>query len=344
MQPFSVEQYHALGSGAGVANRSWRGRIVVTGGDRLSYLHAMLTNDIASLGPGTGCYAAYLTPQGRMIADMRVLELGDLTLLDVEPDTRTAVLEKLEQFVFSEDVRLVDATADLGQIGVYGARAAEAIAAAVQSGGGRIPKEALDGLGEYQSVRAPFEGGTAVIAGDREFGVAGFAVYVDAGRAAAFEAAARDAGATLVDEGVLDVLRVEAGRPRFGVDLDKTTIPLEAGIEGRAISFTKGCYPGQEVVIRVLRRGHGRVARKLVGMVAVGGVVPTRGDRVLVSDQDVGLVTSGVASVALHAPIALGYVQRDFTAPGTAVSIAHGDGRLAAKVVEPPFVRHGERG
>ena len=123
MQPIFVQQYRALGDGAGVANRSERGRIAASGADRLSFLHAMLTNDIASLRPGAGCYAAYLTPQGRMIADMRVLELGDLTLLDLEAGTKTAVLEKLEQFIFSEDVRLVDATGDIGEIGVYGARA-----------------------------------------------------------------------------------------------------------------------------------------------------------------------------------------------------------------------------
>jgi folate-binding protein YgfZ len=343
MQPISVEQYRALGGGAGATNRSWRGRIVVTGGDRLSYLHAMLTNDIVSLRPGTGCYAAYLTPQGRMIADMHVLELGDLTLLDVEPGAKTAVLEKLEQFIFSEDVRLVDATADLGEIGVYGARAAAAILAAFQSGSGQLAKEQLDRLAEYHSVRAAFGGGTAVIAGDRELGVPGFVLYIDAGRAAALEAAIRDAGAIAVDEAVLEVLRVEAGRPRFGVDMDETTIPLEAGIEGRAISFTKGCYPGQEVIVRVVHRGHGRVARKLVGMVAAGSGVPARGDRILASDKDIGMVTSGVASVALLVPIALGYVQRDLAAAGTAVSIAHADDRLAAKVVETPFVRHDER-
>ena len=151
------------------------------------------------------------------------------------------------------------------------------------------------------------------------------------------------AGAVPVDAAVLEVLRVESGRPRFGADMDDSTIPLEAGIEGRAISSTKGCYPGQEVIVRVVHRGHGRVARRLVGMVAAGNIVPAHGDRVVAADKDIGMVTSAAASIALLAPIALGYVQRDFTTPGTPVSIVHLDGHLAAKIVETPFVRHDER-
>ncbi len=339
MEPFFLGQYRAVGEGAGLIDRSERGRIVATGADRQSYLHAMLTNDVLSLRPGNGCYAAYLTPQGRMVADMRVLELGDLTLLDVEPAARGVVLEKLEQMIFSEDVRLADATADLAEVGVYGTRAAEVLDHVLPEGSDRPGKGVLDGLTEYQSVRARFQEGTVVIAADREFGVPGFTAYLDTGRGAALRAAIGDAGALGVQGETLDVFRIEAGRPRFGVDMDETTIPLEAGIEGRAISFTKGCYPGQEVIVRVVHRGHGRVARRLVGMVVTGDTAPGHGDRVLVAGRDVGVVTSAALSPALHAPIALGYVQRDFVAPGTQVAVAHGDEQLAAKIVDTPFVR-----
>ena len=339
MQPFSLEQYRALREGAALVDRSERGRIAALGPDRLSYLHAMLTNDVASLRPGKGCYAAYLTAQGRMVADMRVLELGDLTLLVVEAPAKTVVLEKLQQFIFSEDVRLTDLSSELGEIAVYGARAADALAAVFASESGALSREALAALAEYESARAPFKGGTAVAVADRELGVPGFDVHVDRERAPALAGALCQAGVVEASGDTAEVLRIEAGRPRFGVDMDDSTIPLEAGIERRAISFTKGCYPGQEVITRVLHRGHGRVAKKLVGINVCGSVVPARGDRVVADDKEIGRITSAALSPSLRCPIALGYVHRDFAAPGTAGSIVHDDERLAARVVEIPFVQ-----
>jgi len=133
----------------------------------------------------------------------------------------------------------------------------------------------------------------------------------------------------------IDTLRIEAGRPAFGVDMDTETIPLEAGIEGRAISYTKGCYVGQEVIVRVTTRGHGRVARRLVGLVVEGDRVPARGETLRAGGREVGHVTSATWSPALGRPIALGYVQRDFTAPGTAVAV--GEDATAAAVTPLPF-------
>jgi folate-binding protein YgfZ len=127
-------------------------------------------------------------------------------------------------------------------------------------------------------------------------------------------------------------LRIEAGRPRFAVDMETDTIPLEAGIEDRAISMTKGCYVGQEVIVRVLHRGHGRVARKLVWLDVVGPGIPARGDLILAGDREVGRITSGAFSPRANAPLALGYVQRDFMASGTIVTVRSGGRILEAKV------------
>ena len=338
MQPILPDDYRAVREAAALLDRSGRGRIAAVGSDRLSYLHAMLTNDVAALGPGRGCYAAYLSPQGRMIADMRVLELGDLTLIDVEGSARALVLEKLDQYIFSEDVRVMDLSADLGAIGIYGPRAADVVAGALAPEEGAPSADGLAVLAEYASVRAPFKGGAAVVTGDRDLGVAGFIAYIDRERMPSLAAAVRDAGAGPIDAEVSEVLRIEAGRPRFGVDMDEHTIPLEAGIEGRAISFTKGCYPGQEVITRVLHRGHGRIARKLVGLVVAGGVAPTPGDRVVSGEAEVGTVTSAAMSPLMQAPIALAYVQREFTAPGTGVAIVHGGVSLGGKTASLPFV------
>jgi tRNA-modifying protein YgfZ len=338
MKPNFPGEYRALCEAAALVDRSKRGRIAAIGPDRLTYLHAMLTNDIAALGTGGGCYAAYLTPQGRMMADMRVLELGDLTLLDVEATAKAVVLEKLEQFIFSEDVRLADLEADLGVVALYGPRAADVVAAVLGQDGDGVSSEALGRLAEYGSARARFRGASAVVAADRDLGVPGFCVYVDRERAPAFAAAARDAGAVEAGEEAAETLRLEAGRPRFGADMDEHTIPLEAGIEGRAISLTKGCYPGQEVITRVLHRGHGRVAKKLVGLVVGDERAPAHGDRVVHGDNDVGTVTSAAISPRVGRPIALGYVQRDFVAAGTPLLIVHGDERLSATVADLPFV------
>ena len=131
----------------------------------------------------------------------------------------------------------------------------------------------------------------------------------------------RGAGAQLLGAHAVEALRIEAGTPRFGVDMTGDTIPLEAGIEGRAISMTKGCYVGQEVIIRILHRGHGRVARRLAGLVVDGALVPPAGSLLAVDGREVGAVTSAAFSPRLGRAVALGYVHRDFAADGTAVTI-----------------------
>jgi folate-binding protein YgfZ len=166
-------------------------------------------------------------------------------------------------------------------------------------------------------------------------GVMGFDVVIPAEAKLAFLARLLDAGGVSVSADAVDVCRVESGRPRFGVDMTEDTIPLEAGIEDRAISLTKGCYVGQEIIIRVLHRGHGRVARRLVGLsLDPSAGVPSRGSAIRSADRDVGIITSAVRSPALGRVVALGYVHRDFTTPGTGLSV----GEAAATVAALPFV------
>jgi folate-binding protein YgfZ len=327
----SVDQYRAVRDRAGLVDRSARGKIVVAGSDRAKYLHAMLTNDIVALKPGTGCYAAYLTPQGRMMADMCVYETGDVCLLDVHPSVKDTVLEQLDRFVFSEDVHLGDVTDAFGCLGVYGPMAARVLADALggADAGALLP---------YQNLRAPFAGEPAIVVAAGRSGAAGFEVYIERGKAGDLSRALEHAGGEPVGDEAMEVVRIEAGIPAFTIDMDQQTIPLEAGIEKDAISFTKGCYPGQEVVIRILHRGHGRVARKLAGILVQADDVPERGDLLLDDDREVGRVTSAAYSPSLLSPIALGYVQRELLAPGTALAIAHGERRLPAVVGPLPFI------
>ena len=342
---FSLVQYEALREGAGVVDRSDRGRLRVTGADRRSYLQGLLTNDIAALESGTGCYAAMLTAQGRMIADMRVLELGDAILIDLPGFVAPLVRDKLEQFVFSEDVVVSDLSGSLRQFGVYGPRAPEVVAATfarLASVGEPSPDVGrLRNMQNFENGRWDVAGAPATLSRSDDYGVDGFEIFVVSGSWQSVSDALLEGGAVAVNEATADVYRIEAGRPAFGKDMDDTTIPLEAGIEDRAISQTKGCYVGQEIIIRVLHRGHGRVARRLVGLLSDGSV-PSSGDAIRSAEREIGAVTSAAQSPALGRVIALGYVHRDFVAPGTTLTVGLGSGQPAIVAALPLVPRHAE--
>jgi tRNA-modifying protein YgfZ len=339
---FELGQYESARERAGLIDRSDRGKVAVAGSDHASFLHAMLTNDIAALKTGMGCYAALLTSQGRLITDMRVIELGEMALLDMHRSVAKAFIDRMDQFVFSEDVRLGDLTEAFDEIRVIGPEAARVIGRALREAPSEhdLPSAAdLAAFPEFRCLRLPFRESVVVIVASRDAGVAGFDLYTERKDAAVLRRAVTESGATPLSGETAEVLRVEAGIPAFPLDMDTETIPLEAGIEGRAISFTKGCYPGQEVIVRILHRGHGRVAKRLVGLSFQGDEAPARGDSVWAGEREIGRVTSAVLSPALGKPIALGYLHHDFIVPGTSVAIAHGDARLEAAVTPLPFVR-----
>ena len=322
---FSLNDYRALKGAAALLDRSGRGRVRLTGSDRRSYLQGLLTNDIAALSPHSGCYAALLTPQGRMITDMRVSETGDAVLLDLPGATSAAVRDKLEQFIFSEDVAVADVTASLAQLGVYGPEAPRVVAGALRPADGSRLSTELDAMRMYANALRDFNAAPVTIVRSDDFGVDGFDLFVPREAEGSLRTALNAAGASEIAADAADVCRIEAARPLWGVDMDGETIPLEAGIEGRAISLTKGCYVGQEIVIRVLHRGHGRVARRLVQLVLDGDAVPANGDRIKSAEKDAGRVTSAAMSPSFGRPIALGYVHRDVAMEGSRVAVtAHG--------------------
>ena len=304
-----ADEYDALRHRAGFLRRDDLGRVWVRGEDRRSYLHGILTNDIAGLSAGTSCYAALLTPQGRMITDMKVHELGHALLLTVPRSLAAAIRDRLDQYVFAEDVQAEDATERTVQFGIYGPSAAAIVAA--------LPV-----------AEAP------IVLPSSDFGIAGFEVVAAVEQSDEIHAALAAAGAVEVSAATAEAVRIEAGIPRFLVDMTQETIPLEAGIEDRAISMTKGCYPGQEVIVRVLHRGGGRVAKKLVGIVLPeGAAVPAAGTAIRSGDREIGSVTSAAFSPARDRAVALGYVHRDFTTAGTPVAV----GQTMADVVTLPF-------
>jgi len=330
----------AVHDGAAIGSISARAQIAVAGSDRATYLQGLLTNDIVALTDGTGCYAAWLSPQGRMLTDMHVLQSAGMILLDVPLAEVSAVLARLDQFLFSEDVQIESLAEAMTGVWVHGPQAASVISKVV-SGLRTDPGEWLD----YQHSTATFNGNPVSVARIDQLGVPGYCVFLARATEASFVAAAVDAGAKVVGPEALHAARIEAGYPLFGVDMTDDTIPLEAGIDQRAISFTKGCFVGQEVVIRVLHRGGGRVVKKLVGFkltttadrpsAADGPSVghPFKGAKVFSGEREVGVLTS-VASSPRFGVIALGYVHRDFTSPGADVQV----GGHPATVVALPMV------
>jgi folate-binding protein YgfZ len=266
-----------------------------------------------------------------MIADLWVYEVGDVILLAMSRDVKDAVLAKLDQFIFTEDVQLGDLSSTFACVAIVGPEAAKVTTQALTG----VPLEVLASLGEHGNVRAEFSGRAAIAARVTDTGEPGYDLFVEATQGESLKAALRAKGASELDAPLADTLRIEAGVPKFHRDMDEETIPLEAGIESRAISLTKGCYVGQEVIIRVLHRGHGRVARKLVGLTLEGNVIPRPAAAVHSGDRQVGHVTSSAGSPALQRPVALAYVHRDFVAEGTHVTV---DG-APATVTALPFVR-----
>lgn len=333
-----ADAYWRARTGAVHWDRSAEGRIWVTGADRADWLQGLVTNDVAALAHGRSAYACYLTPQGRLVSDMRVLALEDRFLIDVPPGRAAALVERLGAFVITEDVTLTDATAALARLSVHGPEAWTSLAAL---GAGAEP------LQPNEVASCSLAGHAAILARARDLRLVGFDVYVDASAAAPLIAAMEPLGVVAATGEVFEALRIEAGVARYGVDMDESTIPLEAGIEDEAISFTKGCYVGQEIIVRVVHRGHGRVARRLVGLVFSGaqdgasssarlpGAVVTHGGK------DVGRVTSATWSPALERVIALASVARELAEPGTGVGVRAADGGdEAAVVAATPFVAH----
>src|SRR5262245_43861322 len=200
----SIQEYDAVRKGAGLVDRAEYAYIVVSGKDRASYLQGLLTNDIAALRPGQGCYAAYLTPQGRMIADLWVYELGDVILLRMLRDVKPAILARLDQFIFSEDVQLGDVSDTFLGLAVVGPQSAALLSRLIE-----LPEQTLVELAEHGSLRASFANQSAIVLRTSDVGEAGFDVLVEAIAFQPLRAAVHRAGAVEVDAATAEAVRVD---------------------------------------------------------------------------------------------------------------------------------------
>ncbi len=325
-----VAEYRIITAGAGWTDRSRRGRLRFEGADRASFLQGLLTNDVASLAPREGTYAALLTPQGRMVADFRLYNRGDVILADVMPGLAAELAQRFDSLVFAEDLRVTDVSEETAVFTVVGDEAADVVARALE-----VDRADVIGLKAFSQMDA---GSDRFVVRSDEADVPMFDIWL--ARVEQEELAGRlvGAGADGVSGELLDVLRIEAGRPAFGVDMTTETIPLEAGIEGRAISMTKGCYVGQEVIIRVLHRGGGRVAKRLVRLALDRDITAAEGSAVRIfkaggDGAEAGRVTSAAFSPKDGRALALGYVARDLAEAGAAVEVETAAGRVSGRVI-----------
>ncbi len=322
----TTDQYRIIANGAGWLDRQSSGRLRIDGRDALGFLHALVTGDVQSLVPGRAVYAAYLTPQGRMIADLTIHRLEDGLLIQTAPGQGGPLAHRLDQLIFAEDARVIDISPATGEIEVLGPHAAAALAHAFGS-----EADVVTSLAPLSHVVVQ---GTT-IARAEDLGACPVFGLIFA-REAFGELVRRleSAGVAPVSADVVEAMRIEAGRPRFGVDMTDETIPLEAGLLDRAISTTKGCYVGQEVIIRVLHRGGGRVAKRLVTLAFDAALdrPPAAGTPLFDHDREVGRITSAAVSPAHGHVVALGYVRREDAEPGRALTAKTPEGGWSAQV------------
>jgi len=294
-----MKGYEALRSGAAWLDVSTRGKIKLTGEDRARLLHAMTTNHIQQLTPGTGCYAFFLTVQGRILSDVNVLCRPDHFLLDLEPETRDKVYQHLDHYIIADDVALEDL--GLPALAVEGPKSP----AVLEALGAPVPEA------EYSSL----EWGTGLVARLNVSGGVGFFVI---GQPDDLVSRLEAAGAVAGDAEAFRVVRLENGKPRYGEDLSERYLAQEANLP-QALNFNKGCYLGQEIVERV--RSRGQVHRVLMALELDTKEAPAPGAKLTVGDAPAAEITSAAFSPALGKVVALAYVRTDYAKPGTKMSL-----------------------
>jgi folate-binding protein YgfZ len=309
----SNAEYRAVTEACGLVDRSERGKLALAGADAKTFLQGQVSNDIEALTPGNGCYAAFLTPKGKMLGDIRILDAGDEILLDTERVALQELFNMVRRFSVGYAVKLHKRTLERGLLSLLGPEAD-----VVAQTGDLGPAE--------DAHRVVSIDGIAARAIRTDVGVD---LLCDADDTTPLSAALTARGAEPVSEAVADCVRVEHGRPRYGVDLDDTVIPQEADLNTRAVSFTKGCYVGQETVARLFYRG--KPNRRLMGL-KLAAAAPT-GAEISLGDRVVGRLGSVAESPSLGS-IALALVRREAPA-GSDVVV--GADQIDAVVVDLPF-------
>jgi len=327
----AAAEHQAVCSAAGLIDLSHRGLLQFTGPDRMSFLQGMLSNDLRALKPFDGQYATLLTQQGKVIADVRVLCAMNSFYLDFWENLKEKILAHLNRYLIADEVEIADRSQEYAIISVQGPKAQTLLQDVVASGA-QLPTR------PKQHAMADIERTAVCVVRDSHTGQAGYDLITPLASvvkiAQALTQFGKQRSALWIGEDAQNILRVESGIPRYGVDFTGENLLLEVGIDD-AFSYTKGCYLGQEVVERIRSRGH--VNKKLCGLLIDGEDAADPGEVIEVQSKEAGRITSSVVSPQLQRPIALGYVNKEFWTPGSAVWI--GPSRRRATVASLPFLQ-----
>lgn len=323
-----VQEHRVVRETVGLLDLPLRTLIRVTGTERTRFLNGMLTNDIATLEAGKGCYACMLTPQGKILTDLEVYAFHDYHLMELGFQWKERALDHLNKYVIADDVTFEELEGD-ALIALQGPRARAVL--------GRLLPCAPLPVQEQGCVELTLEDHLCRIIQASITGEEGYKLAISAKDADSIWRVFQEAGAIPVGMAAMNSLRLEAGIPWFGIDFDEGNFPQEVGIEDKAVSFTKGCYIGQEFVIRIAHRGH--VNRRVCGLIVEGESLPRPGDRVVREDKEVGQITSVTLSPTTGKIIALGMLRREAHEPGTVVHVKSNGEKISSKVTPVPFYR-----
>jgi folate-binding protein YgfZ len=327
-----ISEYWAVRGSVGIADLSHRGKLRVTGEDRVKWLQSVISNDLLSLQPGQGRYSSFLTHKGKMLTYFRCYLQADAVMLEDVGDIGDQTYAALRKFLlYGTKAKLENCRESWGLLLVSGPKAALTIGAAFGTD--------VDELKPVNFISAAIGGHTALVMRTEETGERDYEILIPAeGLAAAWERlmeAGTPHGIRPVGSQALEALRMEAGIAKAGPDLNEEIVPPEANLQDKAFSLSKGCYPGQEVVARM--DTYGSVRRHLVGLVVKGSAVPPKGAKLFSGSREVGWVSSATLSPEVKAPIAFGFPLRDFSAAGTSLSIEADGTRYEATVQPLPF-------
>lgn len=325
-------------SGAGLIDLSARGRLLVSGSEAVLFLNGLITNDMKTLEENRWMPAVFPNVQGRLLASVRVIRIADdrtgknavpTFLLDTEPATSQRVFRTIEKFTFAGDFHVTDLSTETALISLQGKTAAEKLNAVLGDAVAAIEGGAV--------MQTSWQEETITVLRAAHAGTTGFDLLVSASQAPSLWNALAAVGAQPVGHDALELLRIEAGVPRYGKDMDDTTVVTETNLD-EAVSYTKGCYIGQEIIARIKYRGH--VAKKLRGLMfeRLSGPARVTGGQATINSsggKDIGRITSTAFSPHLGCRIALGYVKYEYIASGTEVSVES----LPVRVVDLPFIK-----
>lgn len=315
----------------GLADLSHRGKIRLAGKDRGEFLHGLVTNTINTLQPGEGVYAVFTTPKAKILGDAVVSCLAESLWLAVPGEIAATMASHLDRHLFTADVTIEDNTDRFACLSLQGPAAQKVLEAAVP---GVVPPA------PYGVWEGAWKDHPLLVVGGASTGEEGYDLFLPVEESISLWESLMEFGKPwgLQPFGLeaLEILRIEAGIPRYGAELDDTVIPLEARLD-HAISYTKGCYVGQETIARIHYQGH--VNRVLVGLKVEGTTAPSQGDVLYKEGQEVGRVTSAVFSPMLSTVLALGYAKRAASEPGTVLTVLGGSGEAQAVVTEFPFYK-----